>query len=211
MESQAPSRPPQLPPPLLGMCSLTRTPQAVGNQETRGDSSLPTPRNKVEPMESASSQCGVCFWKITVTPLCPSPKVTATGSSSCPALNPGCFHLLVMQFFMHFFLSAYFFLLAALDVLHCTVSLQLSILSSSCLAFVHCRIQRYCKAAYRPQTGTRKTFLKLQLDSELSLNLRKGTPFQTHLSALTDHSWFEFSISWAFQHIFHHFTTSIRM
>lgn len=139
-------------------------------------------------MESATSQCDVCFRKITVTSLCPSPEVTATGSSPCPTLNPGHFHLLVIQFFMHFFLSACFFLLAALDMLHCTVSLQLSILSSSCLSFVHCRIQRHSKAAYQPQTGTRKTLLKLQLDSELSLNLRKGTPFQTDLSVLTCHS-----------------------
>lgn len=149
------------------------------------------PENKVESMESATSQCEVCFWKIILTPLCPSPEVAATSSRLSPTHNPGYFHILVIQFFMHFFPSAYFFLLAALNVLHCTVSLQLSIVSS-CLSFVHCRIQRYSKAAYQPQTETRKTFLKLQKDSEFSLNLRKGTSFQTDLSGVIDHSRSEF-------------------
>lgn len=168
-------------------------------------------------MESATSQYEVCFQKITVTPLCPSPETTAIGAPHpviplIQDISTSWFYRFLCIFpppgytaFYAFFLSAYFLLLAALDVLHCTVFLQLSILYS-CLSFVHCRIQRY--AAYQPQTGTRKIFLKLELDTEFCLNPWKGTPFQTRLSVLTGHFWFEFWINWAFQHIFHHFKTS---
>lgn len=168
-------------------------------------------------MESATSQYEVCFQKITVTPLCPSPETTAIGAPHpviplIQDISTSWFYRFLCIFpppgytaFYAFFLSAYFLLLAALDVLHCTVFLQLSILYS-CLSFVHCRIQRY--ATYQPQTGTRKIFLKLELDTEFCPNPWKGTPFQTRLSVLTGHFWFEFWINWAFQHIFHHFKTS---
>lgn len=160
------------------------------------------PCTMAEPMGSATSWCEACFWKITVTPLFPHQRWQQQAWVPVLPLTQDIFTSWLYNLCLFSWVPISSSWMCSTALSPCSFPFFLLLAYPLCIAEFKDTPKHYVQQS---QTGARKTFLKLELDSEFSLKLRKGTPFQTDLLVLTGHSWFEFWISWAFQHIFHHF------